>query len=109
MEGPFSVEEGGLRLAVRLSPRASKNALTGVVQDSDGRSALQLRLTAPPVEGAANKALIAFLAAALGLRRGDIQIRSGETARLKILHLDGDSGAIAARLTTWISRARGGG
>ncbi len=100
---PFTIEADGVRLAVRLTPRASRTALEGPVAGADGKTALQIRLSAPPVDGAANKALIAFLAGALGLRKADVTIRSGETARLKILHLSGDGPAIAARLAAWIT------
>jgi uncharacterized protein YggU (UPF0235/DUF167 family) len=95
---PFAVEPGGVRLAVRLTPRAGRDRVEGVVRGADGRPALHLRLAAPPVEGAANRALIAWLAAALALRKSDIAIRSGETARLKILHLEGDADRLFARL-----------
>ena len=101
-QAPFTADQHGVRLAVRLTPRAGRNALGGVIRGADGRPTLQVRLAAPPVEGAANKALIAFLAEALGLRKADVTIRSGETARLKLLHLSGDSAAIMARLTDWI-------
>jgi uncharacterized protein (TIGR00251 family) len=110
---PFAAEAGGVRLAVRLTPRGSKTAVEGVTQGTDGRAVLQVRVAAPPVEGAANTALVAFLAQSLGLRKADIQIRSGAMARLKILHLAGDSTMILPRLTAWVaagsSRARGGG
>jgi uncharacterized protein (TIGR00251 family) len=71
---------------VRLTPRASRSEIVGIVIGAGGRSALQLRLAAPPVDGAANKSLIAFLADALGLRKSDIVICPGETSRLKVLH-----------------------
>jgi uncharacterized protein YggU (UPF0235/DUF167 family) len=64
----------------------------------DDRPILKLRLVAPPVEGAANVALVAFLADALSVRKADIKIRSGETSRNKILHLAGDGTALIARL-----------
>jgi len=87
---------------VRLTSRASRNGLDGVASGPDGRPALKLRLVAPPVEGAANTALIAFLAGALELRKADIGIRSGQASRLKMLHLSGDSAAIMARLAAWV-------
>lgn len=99
---PFTAGTHGVRLAVRLTPRANRNGLDGVTTGPDGRPALQIRLVALPVEGAANKALVAYLAGALGLRKADISIRSGQAARLKILHLSGDSASIMARLTEWI-------
>jgi uncharacterized protein (TIGR00251 family) len=103
-EPPYSADKTGVRLAVRLTPRASRNGLDGIVTGADGCPALQLRLAAPPVEGAANKALIVFLADALKLRKSDIAIKSGETSRLKILTLAGDPAAIIARLNAWVGR-----
>lgn len=97
--------KSGIRLAVRVTPNASRNELDGVVVGSDGRPMLQLRLTAPPVDGAANTALIEFLAAELKMRRSAIRIFSGETARLKRLELEGEPSAIAERLIEWMSRA----
>lgn len=67
-------------LQVRVQPRASKNELVGWQA-----GALKVRLTAPPVEGAANAALIAFLAERLDVRRGEIRLVSGDTGRNKRL------------------------
>ena len=99
---PYAAVPGGVRLALRLTPRAARNGVDGVVSDADGRPLLKLRLVAPPVEGAANEALIAFLAKTLSLRKADIAIRSGETSRVKILHLAGDSAAILRKLDVWL-------
>jgi uncharacterized protein (TIGR00251 family) len=95
---PYAAVPDGVRLALRLTPRAARNGVDGIVSDADGRPLLKLRLVAPPVEGAANEALIAFLAKTLSLRKADIAIRSGETGRIKILHLAGDSAAILRKL-----------
>lgn len=100
---PYAAMEGGVRLALRLTPRASRNGVDGVAQDGEGRPLLKLRLMAPPVEGAANEALIAFLAQTLCLRKANITIRSGETSRVKILHLAGDSAALLQRLDSWLA------
>lgn len=100
---PYAATQGGVRLAVRLTPRASRNGVDGVAADAEGRPILKLRLVAPPVEGAANEALIAFLAKTLSLRKADIAIRSGETSRVKILHLAGDSAAILQKLDSWLA------
>lgn len=101
MDEPYQQIPEGLRLAVQLTPRASREGLDGLVADAEGRIALQLRVAAPPVEGAANAALIAYLAKTLKLRRSDIRIASGETARLKIVVLSGDGPSLAARLANW--------
>lgn len=95
---PYSTTADGIRLAVRLTPRASRDGLDGIGADADGRPILRIRLTAPPVEGAANQALIDFLAGILSVRKKDISIRSGETGRLKILEIAGKPDALAARL-----------
>ena len=99
---PYIVAEDGVRLALRLTPRAARNGVDGVIADAEGRPLLKLRLVAPPVDGAANEALIAFLAKTLSLRKADITIRSGETSRIKILHLAGDSAAILQKLEDWL-------
>jgi uncharacterized protein (TIGR00251 family) len=99
---PYAPIPGGVRLAIRLTPRASREGVGGVIADAEGRPLLQIRLKAPPVEGAANHALIAFVSKALALRQADIAIKSGETGRSKILHLSGDSAVILARLTAWL-------
>jgi uncharacterized protein (TIGR00251 family) len=100
---PYAAVDGGVRLALRLTPRASRNGVDGVTADAEGRPLLKLRLVAPPVEGAANEALIAFLAKTLSLRKADITIRSGETSRVKILHLAGDCGAVLQKLDAWLA------
>jgi uncharacterized protein (TIGR00251 family) len=96
-------------MAVRLTPRARRNAVAGLSTGADGRSALAIRLAAPPVDGAANKALIAFLAEQLGLPKSAISISSGETARLKMLHVAGDPAAIAERIKRIAGPAGKGG
>ena len=73
---------------VRVSPHAKKNCVLGA---HDG--ALKLSLTAPPVDGAANAALIAYLAKSLAVARGAVQIQSGETARLKRVRVMGVTAA----------------
>jgi uncharacterized protein YggU (UPF0235/DUF167 family) len=99
---PFNATPDGLRFLVRLTPRASRNGFDGLVRESDGRPVLRLRVTAAPVKGAANAALVAFVANALNLRKSDVRIVSGQTARLKLVELSGNADLIAARLMQWI-------
>ena len=95
---PYSAVAGGVRLAVRLTPRAGRDGLDGIGTDANGRRVLRVRLAAPPVDGAANEALIAFLARLLDLRKKDVIIRSGHTARTKIVELAGMPDMLLARL-----------
>ena len=78
--------EGGVTFAVRVVPRASKNEIAGIHGD-----ALKVRLTAPPVEGRANEALIAFLAKRLGVRKSQVEIVAGATLRRKMIRVIGVS------------------
>jgi uncharacterized protein (TIGR00251 family) len=102
MRTPFSVIPTGLRLCVRLTPRASRNGVDGLIAGADGNLMLQLRLAAPPVEGAANKALVAYLADTLGLRKSAIRIVSGEKSRIKLMELDGEGTALLAQVEAWL-------
>lgn len=71
-------------LRLRVIPRARKDEIAG---ERDG--AVVVRLQAPPVEGAANKALLKFLAKQLGVRPGDLEIVSGQQSRDKIIRVEG--------------------
>jgi uncharacterized protein (TIGR00251 family) len=75
---------GALRFRVRVQPRASSNEVTGVVE-----GALRVRLLAPPVDGAANDALVSFLADRLGVPRRMIRIVSGTSSRTKTVEVEG--------------------
>jgi uncharacterized protein (TIGR00251 family) len=79
-------------LEVRVTPRARRQAIGAMV---DG--VLPVRLAAPPVEGAANKALIALLAEALGVPRSAVRLESGERGRRKRVRVSGLTGDEAAR------------
>lgn len=75
---------GAVSFAVRVHPRANKNAITGEVGD-----ALKLSLTTPPVEGRANEACIEFLAKFLNVPRSSVSIASGQTSRNKVIRVAG--------------------
>ena len=86
---PYSLDaDGQARLAVRLTPRGGRDELGGLVDARNGRVALSVRVAAPPVDGAANRALIAFLARKLDVSKSSIRLVSGEASRLKIVHID---------------------
>ncbi len=87
---PWQRTATGLRLTVRLTPRGGRDALGGVRRDQAGRAQLLARVSAPPVEGAANAALVRLLAKALNVPKSAVAITSGETARIKTLEIAGD-------------------
>jgi uncharacterized protein len=74
----------GATFAVKVHPRAKKNAITGELGD-----ALKLALTAPPVDGKANEACIEFFAKLLNLPRSSVTIASGQTSRNKVIRVAG--------------------
>ena len=82
-----------VRFRVRLVPRASRDEITGVL---DG--VLRVRLHAPPVDGAANDALVAFLADRLAVPRRGVRIVTGATSRTKLIEVEGVSSAAVERL-----------
>jgi uncharacterized protein len=83
---------GGVLIRVYVAPRASSNKVVG-----EHNGALKVALTAPPVEGAANKALVEFLAKVLGVPKSSIAIISGDMSRNKTLRVDGIDKESAAR------------
>lgn len=101
--GPCAERPDGVSLAIRLTPRAGREGLDGLVATPDGGLAVQIRLAAPPVEGAANAALLGFLARSLGLRRSDVTLLAGARSRLKRVHLAGPPAALAARIDAWLA------
>jgi uncharacterized protein len=80
----FQEIESEIVFAVRVQPRASRESIDGV-----RGGALRIRLTAPPVEGEANEALVRFLAARLHLPKSAVRILSGERGRLKRIAVRG--------------------
>jgi uncharacterized protein (TIGR00251 family) len=86
---PWTADGDCVRIAVRVTPRAKADAIAGFIENVDGRPALAVRLAAPPVDGAANKALLHFLARTLGVGRSAVRIVSGETSRLKLVEVTG--------------------
>jgi uncharacterized protein (TIGR00251 family) len=101
---PIAADEGAVRLAIRVTPRSRKTMLGDIVADAHGRPALAIRLAAPPVDGAANKALIAFLAGELGVPRSSLTILSGDSGRWKIVSIAGIS---AAAVSGWLEGMKG--
>ena len=74
----------GATFAIRVQPRARKNAIVGELGD-----ALKLALTAPPVEGRANEACIEFLAEFLKVPRSSVTIAAGQSSRNKVIRVRG--------------------
>jgi uncharacterized protein len=81
---PIHESSTGVTFAVKVHPRAKKNAITGELGD-----ALKVSLTAPPVENRANDACVEFFAGVLEVPRSSVTIASGETSRKKTIRVAG--------------------
>jgi uncharacterized protein len=97
--------DGGVTLPVRVQPRASRDALGG-----EREGALVVRLSAPPVEGAANDALARFLGKTLGVAPSAVRILRGGTGRRKLVAVAGiDAAHARARLAAASDRTSAAG
>ena len=99
----FNLHDGkhGAALTVRVTPRASRTAFGGVLEDGTVR----IRISAPPVEGKANSALIKFVAKVLGVSRSRIEIVAGERGLDKILSIiDLDAEQVEERIQGWMKQ-----
>lgn len=91
---PLHETAGGVSFAVKVHPRAKKNAIVGELGD-----ALKIALTAPPIEGRANEACVEFFANLLKVPRSSVTIASGESSRRKVIRVAGlSAGELRKRL-----------
>ena len=91
---PIRETPAGTGFRIRVVPRASRSEMAGIQGD-----ALKLRLNAPPVEGKANDECIRFLAELLGVKKAQVTIIAGHTARIKTVAVEGiKAGAVTAIL-----------
>ena len=85
MGGKKENSEFNTTLKIRVIPRAKKNQISQVLDDGS----VKIRLTAPPVDGKANQALIKLLADKFGISSSDIEIISGKKGRQKVVLIKG--------------------
>jgi uncharacterized protein (TIGR00251 family) len=81
---PIRESGDGVTFAVKVHPRAKKNAITGELAD-----ALKLSITSPPIDGRANQACIEFFAKLLKVSQSSVTIASGQSSRNKVVHVAG--------------------
>ncbi|RMF12323.1 MAG: DUF167 domain-containing protein [Alphaproteobacteria bacterium] len=79
--------DSGFTLAVRVVPKADRNAVVGVAVTGDGQEVLRLKVTAAPDKGRANTAVVALLAKAWKIPKKSIMVASGATSRHKVLRI----------------------
>jgi uncharacterized protein (TIGR00251 family) len=100
---PIKTSASAISFAVKVHPRAKKNAITGTVGD-----ALKLSLTSPPVDGRANQACIDFFAELFAVSRTSVTIAAGESSRNKIVRVAGISTETARKRFSVAAKMDGG-
>ena len=98
---PFRLRPDGILLMVRLTPRASRDGIDGLKSGADG-TYVRARVRAVPEDGRANAALAQLVADQLRVPKSTVTIASGNTARLKTLHIAGHASELEMRLTAWL-------
>ncbi len=100
---PFEAVPEGLRVALKVAPKAACAGISGVEADAGGRARLKVRVTEAPEDGKANAAVIKLLAKAWKLPKGALRVTAGAKDRRKTLLVAGDPDALAAQLRTWLA------
>ncbi len=101
------VVEGGIEFAVRVLPRARRPGVSGARRDAGGRVLVELRVSAPPEKGRANREVTRLVAGLLEVPPSAVHIRSGESARSKRLFVAGPADALRQRLAAALEAAAG--
>jgi uncharacterized protein len=106
-DGPLNLAGDGLRVAVRLSPRARTDRLVAVAPSAAGGYVLKATVTAPAEAGRANETLLQLLARVWCLPRRDLSIIAGLTSRNKIVRVAGDPQRLVEQVAPKIARLPG--
>ena len=101
------MSRGGVRVSVRVTPRAAATRIDGIRVDRDA-AALKVAVTAPPADGRANAAVIKLLAKTWRLPPSSLSVSAGAAGRHKTVEVVGDGPALLARLEDWAARGAGG-
>ena len=106
MTSPLRPGKGGLLLAVRVTPKASRDEVTGLHVASDGAVSLAVKVTAVPDKGRANKAVIETLAKACRMPKSAFTLAAGETERNKTILVTGNSAALEALIAQKVNAGK---
>jgi len=84
-EIPFKKTKNGITIEVKVEPRSSQKGIAGVMENN----VLKVKLTSPPVEGAANEQLIEVIAEALKVKRAQVKVIRGQSSKRKVVEISG--------------------
>jgi uncharacterized protein len=108
-ESPLSAMPDGVRVAIRLTPRAKADRVVAVAAAAGGGRVVKASVTAPPEDGRANEALLQLLARVWRVPRRDLAIVAGAASRHKTVRISGDPQPLSARLGALIAALPGPG
>ena len=103
---PFKPAAGGLTVAVKVTPKASRTRVIGLARDAEGAALLAVAVSAPPEDGKANAALIKLLAKQWRLPKAALTVTAGAASRHKTLHIAGDPERLRLDLEAWLADIR---
>jgi len=101
---PWIEERDGVAFWLRLTPKGGRDALEGIEALADGRLVVKARVRAAPEDGRANAALIDLLATALRAPKSALTLVSGQTARMKKIHVAGDPASLKTALANLLAQ-----
>jgi len=101
---PFAAAQGGVRVRIRLVPKASANKIAAIEIDADGAGLIKVMVTAVPEQGKANAALIKLLAAEWKVAKSTITVIRGATDRNKTLLVAQETDTLMQRLHQWLEK-----
>ena len=94
---PLRPHARGITIAIKLTPKAKREEISGLMPGENGTTLLKVSVTAPPEDGKANKALIALLSKEWGLPKSALSLLTGETSRQKVILIEGETAALMER------------
>lgn len=103
---PVAAAPGGVRVQIRLTPKAARDRIDGLAAEADGGTVLKVSVTTVPEDGKANAALIKLLSKQWRVPKSAMEIVQGATDRRKVLHITGEPGDLLASLEEWMAKLK---
>jgi hypothetical protein len=100
---PFAASAAGVRVRLKVTPKAKRNQFGGLLDEPDGGQALKISVTTAPEDGKANAAVIALLAKEWSVAKSAISVVTGATDRRKLVEIRGPSQELLTKLQGWLA------
>src|SRR5919197_2116187 len=100
---PFQASAAGVRVRLKVTPKAKRSQIGGLWDEPDGGKALKISVTTAPEDGKATAAVVALLAEEWGVAKSAISVVAGATDRRKLVEIRGPSQDLLAKLQGWLA------